>query len=196
VVKLEIIRPGKGLTQSAGNHCPFPETLIKAANTSKEHNMSASSAHPGMGARHHRSSLQTTALVPGAVFAFVGILGFIPGVTTNYSQMTFAGPASGAMLLGIFQVSILHNIVHLLFGAAGLLMGRTGPQSKYFLIGGAAIYLLLWIYGSLIDQSSDANFVPINTADNWLHAVLGIAMIALGLVLGRGAGSARRAAGL
>jgi hypothetical protein len=154
--------------------------------------MSASSAHPGVGAGHHRTSIEITALAAGAVFALVGILGFIPGVTTSYSEMTFAGPDSGAMLLGVFQVSILHNIVHLLFGAAGLLMGRSVSQSRYFLVGGGIVYLLLWLYGLFIDQGSAANFVPVNTADNWLHVVLGIAMVALGLLLGRGAGSAGR----
>ncbi|TDL37359.1 DUF4383 domain-containing protein [Arthrobacter nitrophenolicus] len=147
--------------------------------------MSASSAHPGIGAHHHRTAIEITALTAGAVFALVGILGFIPGVTTNYSEMTFAGHESGAMLLGVFQVSILHNVVHLLFGAAGLLMGRTATQSRYFLIGGA-IYLVLWLYGLLIDQASTANFIPVNSADNWLHAVLGLVMLAAGLVLGRG----------
>ena len=48
------------------------------------------------------------------------LLGFIPGVTTNYEELTFAGHHSGAQLLGIFGVSVLHNIVHLLFGVAGL----------------------------------------------------------------------------
>lgn len=148
--------------------------------------MSASSAHPGIGAHHHRTAIEITALTAGAVFALVGILGFIPGVTTNYSEMTFAGHESGAMLLGVFQVSILHNVVHLLFGAAGLLMGRTATQSRYFLIGGGAIYLVLWLYGLLIDQASTANFIPVNSADNWLHAVLGLVMLAAGLVLGRG----------
>lgn len=57
-----------------------------------------------------------------------GVLGFIPGITTNYSQLTFAGHDSAALLLGIFQVSILHNIVHLLFGVAGIFMARLpGP---------------------------------------------------------------------
>lgn len=154
--------------------------------------MSASSAHPGVGAGHHRTTIEITALAAGAVFALVGILGFIPGVTTNYSQMTLAGPGSGAMLLGVFQVSILHNIVHLLFGAAGLLMGRTDTQSKYYLIGGGALYLVIWLYGLLIDQASSANFVPVNTADNWLHVVVGVAMLALGIFLNRGtAGSAK-----
>lgn len=149
--------------------------------------MSASSAHPGIGAGHHRTSLEITALAAGAVFALVGILGFIPGVTTSYSEMTFAGHESGAMLLGVFQVSILHNIVHLLFGAAGLIMGRTATQSKYYLIGGGALYLVIWLYGLVIDQGSAANFIPVNTADNWLHLVLGVVMIALGVVLGRNA---------
>lgn len=147
--------------------------------------MSTSSAHSGLGAHHHRTAMEITALSAGAVFALVGVLGFIPGITTNYSQMAFAGPDSGAMLLGIFQVSILHNIVHLLFGTAGLLMGRTNVQAKYYLIGGGALYLVIWLYGLLTDQASAANFIPVNTPDNWLHAVAGLAMLVLGIVLAR-----------
>ena len=54
-----------------------------------------------------------------------------------------------------------------------------------FLIGGGVIYLLLWIYGLLIDQDSAANFVPLNAADNWLHLLLAVGLIAAGLLLGR-----------
>lgn len=129
------------------------------------------------------SSVQLAAGAVGAVFLLVGVLGFIPGVTTDYDGMTFAGYESTAMLLGLFQVSILHNIVHLLFGAAGLAMARTSTSAFAFLVGGGAIYLLLWVYGLVIDQSSSANFVPINTADNWLHLVLGVGMVGAGLAL-------------
>jgi hypothetical protein len=101
--------------------------------------------------------------------------------------MTFAGHESGAELLGIFEVSILHNLVHVLFGVAGLAMARTWSGARSFLIGGGAIYLVLWLYGVLIDLSSSANFVPVNDADNWLHLVLGLAMVALGLLLARSA---------
>jgi hypothetical protein len=45
---------------------------------------------------------------------------------------------------------------------------------------------VIWLYGLLIDQVSAANFIPVNTADNWLHAILGIVMVALGIALGRG----------
>ena len=115
----------------------------------------------------------------------LGILGFIPGITSNYATLGMAGPASDALLLGVFQVSILHNIVHLLFGVAGLLMGRTPGQARAYLLYGGAIYLVLWLYGLLIGHETAANFVPVNTADNWLHFLLGVAMIGLALVLSR-----------
>jgi hypothetical protein len=133
-----------------------------------------------------RSAVQTYALVLGAVFLLVGILGFIPGITTDYDELGFAGPDSQAMLLGIFQVSILHNIVHGLFGVAGLALARTWDGARTFLIGGGVIYLVLWIYGLLVDQDSSANFVPVNNADNWLHLVLAAAMIGGGFLLTRG----------
>jgi hypothetical protein len=131
-----------------------------------------------------RTSLQKAAMAVGIVFLLVGIAGFIPGITTDYDQMTFAGPDSGAMLFGIFQVSILHNIVHLLFAAWGLGAARSFSGSRVFLIGGGIIYGLLWIYGLVIDKDATANFVPLNSADDWLHFVLALGMIGLGVALG------------
>lgn len=125
------------------------------------------------------------AMVVAAVFLLVGILGFIPGATTDYDGMTFAGHESTAMLLGVFHVSILHNIVHLLFGIIGLVMARTAAGARSFLIGGGVVYLVLWLYGLVIDHDSAANFVPVNGADNWLHLVLGVGMAGLGLALRR-----------
>jgi hypothetical protein len=131
------------------------------------------------------TNMQKAAAAVGAAFLLVGVLGFIPGVTTHYGDMTFAGHQSGAMLLGIFEVSILHNIVHLLFGIAGLAMARSWTGARSFLIVGGLIYLVLWVYGLVVSESSSANFVPLNTADDWLHLVLGLAMVALGFALGR-----------
>jgi hypothetical protein len=125
------------------------------------------------------------AMVVAAVFLLVGILGFIPGATTDYDGMTFAGHESTAMLLGVFHVSILHNIVHLLFGIVGLAMARTVSGATAYLIGGGVVYLVLWLYGLVIDHNSAANFVPVNGADDWLHLVLGIGMIGLGVALRR-----------
>jgi Domain of unknown function (DUF4383) len=135
--------------------------------------------------------LQTAAAVVGGTFLLVGILGFVPGVTSNYGAMEFAGHESGAKLLGIFEVSILHNLVHLLFGVAGLAMARAWSSARTYLLGGGAIYLVLWVYGLLIEPASSANFVPVNDADNWLHLLLGLGMVALGFMLGRSPSAAR-----
>lgn len=132
-----------------------------------------------------RTPVQAAALLVGVVFLLVGIAGFIPGLTTNYDTMTFAGHHSQAHLLGVFNVSILHNLVHLAFGVAGVVLARTPAGARGFLIGGGVVYLILWLYGLVIDMGSDANFVPLNVADNWLHLGLAIGMIGLGVVLGR-----------
>jgi Domain of unknown function (DUF4383) len=68
-------------------------------------------------------------------------------------------------------------------------MARRTASAVGHLVGGGAVYLVLWLYGLLIDKSSTAHFVPVNSADDWLHLVLGLGMIALG-VLGRRAGAA------
>jgi hypothetical protein len=125
------------------------------------------------------------ALTVGVVFLLVGIAGFVPGITTHYETLSFAGHHSEAKLLGVFQVSILHNIVHLLFGIAGIAMGRRADAARLYLIGGGAVYLLLWIYGLVVGDTTSANFVPINTADDWLHFALGIGMIGLGVATTR-----------
>ena len=132
-----------------------------------------------------RSPIQTVAMLVGLVFLLVGILGFIPGITTNYDDLKFAGHNSDAQLLGIFDVSILHNIVHLLFGVAGLALGRTIEGARTFLAGGGLIYLVLFVYGAIWHDEASTNWIPVDWADNVLHLVLGIGMVVAGVVLAK-----------
>ena len=134
----------------------------------------------------HRRPVQTVSALVGLVFLLVGVAGFVPGVTTDLDQLHVAGHDSGAMLVGLFMVSVLHNVVHLAFGVVGLLASRTARSARLFLLVGGVVYALLWVYGLVVDRDSTANVVPLNSADNWLHLVLAVGMIALGLVLGRG----------
>jgi hypothetical protein len=129
-----------------------------------------------------RDMLVTIARLFGIAFLLVGILGFIPGITSD-APGDFAGEESEAELLGIFGVSVLHNIVHLLFGIAGLALARTWDGARLFLIGGGVIYLALWVIGLV----GGLEWLPANSADHWLHFALGAAMVAAGFLLGRDA---------
>ena len=143
--------------------------------------MATSAARTGS----RRALVQTAALAVGVVFLLVGVLGFIPGITADYDTMTFAGHESEAKLLGIFQVSVLHNLLHLAVGVLGVLASRATAAARMFLLVGGVAYLGLWIYGMVVPETSSANFVPLNTADDWLHLVLGLGMVLLGLVMPR-----------
>ena len=136
------------------------------------------------GARGDRTDIQRAAMLFGIVFLIVGVAGFIPGITTDYDQLTTFDD-EGAKLLGIFGTNILENIVHLLFGVAGLAAASSWAASKNYFVWGGVLYLLLWLYGLLIDNESSADFIPINTADNWLHFGLGAAMLAVGYLVSR-----------
>jgi hypothetical protein len=124
-------------------------------------------------------------MLVGVLFLLVGILGFVPGITSNYDELKFAGHNSDAQLLGIFDTSVLHNIVHLLFGIAGIALAKTWEGARTYLIGGGLIYLLLFVYGAIWHGENGANWVPMNWADNILHLALGGGMILVGLALGR-----------
>jgi hypothetical protein len=114
--------------------------------------------------------LTTLANVFGVVLLLVGILGFIPGITT-----------SDQMLLGIFHVNALHNIVHLVSGAAGLWAAKSGMKSAkmYFQVFGV-IYALVAVLGFVYGDEAILGLVTNNTADTWLHVVIAVVSLYLG----------------
>jgi hypothetical protein len=125
----------------------------------------------------NRSLVQTLALLFGVGFLTVGVLGFIPGVTQDLGDIKFAGNDSPAELLGIFKVSILHNIVHLLFGIAGVALSRTTANAKLYLLYSGVIYVILTAFGLFVDSGDEANFIPVNSADTVLHLVFAVGLL-------------------
>ncbi len=120
---------------------------------------------------------QSVALRAGLVLGSLGVLGFIPAVTTNDAGMSFAGPGSSAELIGVFQVSILHNLAHLLLGLAGVAFARTASGARRYLIGAGVVCLVLWVLGI----ANAGRWIPVNAADDWLHLALGVGLLGLGL---------------
>lgn len=128
------------------------------------------------------SPAQTTARAAGVVFLVVALAGFVPGLTTNlYDGLEFAGDDGDAELLGVFAVSVLHNLVHGLFGIAGLALAASPSGARTYLLGGGAVYLALWLFGAV----GGGEWLPVNRADNLLHLGLGLGLTALGVVTAR-----------
>ncbi len=119
----------------------------------------------------------------GVVFILVGVLGFVPGITRMFGDFGLFGRSSRSELLGVFQVSAIHNIVHLAFGV-GVLAARKAATAQLYLIVGGVLYGVVGLYGSIIDRATSANFLPFNHADNLLHFSLAAGMIVLGIVGG------------
>jgi hypothetical protein len=112
----------------------------------------------------------------GILMLVVGVLGFVPGITTRYGELMF---------LGVFQVSMLLNVVQMAIGATGWAMSRTEHGARNFLMGAGALYIILSIFGLSVGVGSAANFLSLNMTDNWTHLVLGVAMIVCGWLLTR-----------
>ncbi len=132
--------------------------------------MAASADNTGTGTR---PLPQLLALVFGAVYLLVGIVGFF---VTGFDH--FADNAKHEILIGLFMINPLHNIAHILVGVVGLLLARTlaGARTYGWLLAG--LYGVLFVYGLLaVGESWD--FLNINAADNVLH----IATALVGLVI-------------
>lgn len=128
------------------------------------------------------------ATVFGAVYLLVGVLGF----TVTGGVGFFA--TEGGLLLGIFEVNPLHNIAHLLIGAALLVAGivSTVAARTVNVIVGAA-YLLLGIVGFFLAGSA-LNVLALNTFDHFLHLASAVVLLGVGLAADRGVTSSTRTA--
>jgi Domain of unknown function (DUF4383) len=124
-----------------------------------------------------RSPAQVFALVIGATLLAAGIVGFF----YNASFGTGDGTERDA-LLGILDVNGWHNVVHIASGAIGLLVaGSYGGARLYALVFGG-IYLLVALLGFLAGDGEEIfNLIPVNTEDNFLHLLIGLAGVGAGL---------------
>lgn len=122
------------------------------------------------------TTIQKLAMVFGILFVLVGTIGFI---TPGGMYMQPSDPAMAAKALGIFPVNLLHNIVHLLFGIWGLAAYRSWSGSKNFFVWVGIIYAVLTVLAFV--SPSGFGLVPLAGADIWLHCLLAIVMLAIGL---------------
>jgi hypothetical protein len=122
-----------------------------------------------------RSAAIRISLVFGIAYLAVGVLGFIPGITQPSTM-----PGQG-LLLGIFAVNTVHNLAHLVLGAALVWAATTGDNVRMINKGLAAVFAIL-VVGSLVAPVVEG--VAINPADTALHLVSLLVTAAIGFMVG------------
>jgi uncharacterized protein DUF4383 len=117
--------------------------------------------------------IQKITAVFGVVFIAVAMLGFITGGMSMDAHMV-----SAHKVAGLFPVNVVHNVVHLLFGAWGLYASKSATNARRYCLLSGAIYLLLAGIGFVLPETF--GLIPIGGNDITLHAVLGIALTMVG----------------
>jgi hypothetical protein len=117
------------------------------------------------------------ALVVGIIYLVVGIAGFIPAFGTERTTPELAVEANYQNLFGLFPVNVLHNLVHLLIGALGVLAYMSFDAARNYSRGLAIVYAVLAIMGLIDagDLNTTFELIPLFSHDIWLHALTALA---------------------
>jgi Domain of unknown function (DUF4383) len=125
-----------------------------------------------------RSPAQVFALVIGLALVVGGIAGFF------YSASFSTGDdIEREALLGILDVNGWHNMVHIATGVLGLAVAASYGGARGYAIGIGVVYLLVAAAGFIAGDGEEIlSLLPVNTEDNVLHLLIGIAGLGAGLL--------------
>jgi len=120
-----------------------------------------------------RSPAQLYALIFGAVLTVAGIIGFF------YNSTFTSNKSVHDDVFGILSVNGWHNVVHIATGVLGLLAFSAYGSARTYALGLGVVYIAVAIWGFVIGSGdSILSIVPVNTPDNVLHLLIGIAGLA------------------
>src|ERR1044072_5021833 len=112
--------------------------------------------------------VRTFALIFGIMYVLVGILGFVPALSTHPADAPHLSVESGhGYMLGLFPINILHNIVHLIIGLWGLLASRSVAGARLYAKVLAIAYALLAVLGLIPATNTTFGLIPIHGNDVW-----------------------------
>ncbi|HET9343069.1 MAG TPA: DUF4383 domain-containing protein [Candidatus Eremiobacteraceae bacterium] len=114
---------------------------------------------------------KTIGMLFGWIYLIVGIAGFIPALGGSFSM-------TESLLLGVAHVNVLHNIVHLIIGIAGVTMSRTEEGAGTFCKTFGVILLLIGILGFITPNLF--GILPIGGGDVWIHLITGAILAVAG----------------
>ena len=117
---------------------------------------------------------KSIAMIFGVIYTLVGIAGFIPALGGSYTMTTSA-------LLRIADTNVIHNIVHLVIGIAGLTMARTEEGAATFCKTFGVILLLIGVLGFFTPNL--LGILPIGGYDIWIHLISGAILAYAGFAM-------------
>jgi hypothetical protein len=129
-------------------------------------------------------STRTFALVWGIVFLVIGAAGLVPGLlhapAMNDPDLTVR--TMYGRELGLFPVNILHSLVHLLFGAWGVMAYRSWDAARIYARATAIVYAVFVVMGLVPSLNTTFGLVPLFSHDVWLHVILAAGAAYFGFV--------------
>jgi hypothetical protein len=120
---------------------------------------------------------------PARLYAgLVGVTLVVAGIVGFFYSSDFGSPGNVDAVFGILDVNGWHNVVHILTGALGLLAFSAGAYAaRQYALAVGAVYIVVAVWGFIIgDGESILSIIPVNTEDNVLHLLLGLAGLAAG----------------
>ena len=122
--------------------------------------------------------IRTVAAVFGAAYVLIGLLGFIGPFVTGDAGPTM--PSATGNLLGLFPINPLHNIVHLVIGAALLYGARNTPTARAVARAVGIVYLVVAVLGLIAPDTF--GLMPIGGADIALHFLSAAILLYIGFM--------------
>ena len=114
---------------------------------------------------------KTIGMLFGWIYLIVGVVGFLPFLGGSYTM-------ADSLLLGVASVNVLHNIVHVIIGLAGVTMSRTEEGAGTFCKTFGIVLLLIGIVGFV--QPNLFGILPIGGGDVWIHLITGAILAVAG----------------
>jgi len=127
--------------------------------------------------------LRTFTLALGIIYFIVGILGFFPGLMSAPPANAPAMSSPYGLLFGLFPVNSLHNVVHLILGAWGILAYRDIEDSRLYARSLAVIYAVLGVFGFIPALNTIFGLIPLFGHDIWLHLLTAAAAAYVGYMM-------------